>query len=652
MERFLNNEPGKNDPDDHTTCCYHPGDEGSEEWGSKKGGIPEGETDDRKAEREEKERKKQRNSEMGNLQNCWEEMNSDAGWLWKRWRLGRFMESPPIRGFFISLVCLNGILLGVQVQTSLHTSPRCICRSPDPPYGCLQLDNSANDPAWAVIEAIFIIVFSVEIGLKLVAFKAVFWYDYWNIMDFAIVAVSVLEILLGLVAGVEGSGLSAFRLIRILRVIRVVSFVERLNTIVEAFVRAMKSVGWVGVLLTMAIYMFAILARSLFGSNEDIMKNQPQVAKAFGTIPRSMISLVQVMTFDAWASELMNPILSEHPVAAFFFMFFIVLVALGLLNLLTGVFLKALMDLTEEAQKKQGLQKSKAKGKLLKVVGNLFQEFDADAGGTLDDDELPILLERCTDFQEVLDLVGLPQEKLQLACEIADWDHSRRIYDASTETFYHEDYKPLPNSLESSDTLFRDVTCPQYRVPEEQDQMCLPEGVMEGELLECLLTMDQPLCRSDYFRMMKKLRFMEQRQQNVEDNVSEILELIKGGASATGKKAVKASKSVKQNWTDKEFEAIVQLAFGRYDFDGSGSIDSAEELEQLTLNLVYKLKLKPPEGTDWGKWARSNTSTLVRSHGTVDHDNAMNIDVYIASFKDTFLSDGGDAVGTPSQPQN
>ena len=40
-----------------------------------------------------------------------------------------------------------------------------------------------------------------------------------------------------------------------------------------------------------------------------------------------------------------------------------------------------------------------------------------------------------------------------------------------------------------------------------------------------------------------------------------------------------------------EFEALLETLFARYDFDGSGDLNNAEELHQLTLNLVFKIGL-------------------------------------------------------------
>ena len=118
LEHFLSHEPGRDQPEGASTCFYFVDDHESLNTSSLMGNmIDEGLTDEEIEKREELARQGKRREEMGHVANCWKEMTSDAGWLWKRWRLGQFMESYQIRGFFISLVCLNGILLGVQVRS-------------------------------------------------------------------------------------------------------------------------------------------------------------------------------------------------------------------------------------------------------------------------------------------------------------------------------------------------------------------------------------------------------------------------------------------------------------------------------------------------------------------------------------------------------
>ena len=94
-----------------------------------------------------------------------------------------------------------------------------------------------------------------------------------------------------------------------------------------------------------------------------------------------------------WATDMANPLGDIFPFSWMYFCIFIILVALGLLNLLTGVFLKALMDLTEENKEKAVKKARKQKKKVLNIVSSLFRQFDLDGGGTLDEEELPLMLD-------------------------------------------------------------------------------------------------------------------------------------------------------------------------------------------------------------------------------------------------------------------
>merc|ERR1719183_1306848 len=123
------------------------------------------------------------------------------------------MESMRVKSVFAFLVSLNGILIGVQA------------------------DNSPDWIGWDYAEIVFIALFSIELGFKLLAYQWMFWKDTWNVIDFAIVVVSLAELILSVTINYTSSGISAFRLIRILRVIRVISYVEQLTLLVEAFAR-------------------------------------------------------------------------------------------------------------------------------------------------------------------------------------------------------------------------------------------------------------------------------------------------------------------------------------------------------------------------------------------------------------------------------
>jgi hypothetical protein len=145
--------------------------------------------------------------------------------------------------------------------------------------------------------------------------------------------------------------------------------------------------------------------------------------------------------------------------------------------------------------------------------------------GSLDESELPGLVAECKGFLDLLSLVGLSVEKLSLACEVADYDHRHRRVDPATGHCYHMDNRPPPAYL-NPEALWCDAGCHKG-----ENAKALPEGVMEHELTNCLLTMDEPTRRSDHYAVMKRVRLMDRRLQEVEDRVDkgigEILQVLR-----------------------------------------------------------------------------------------------------------------------------
>ena len=494
-------------------------------------------------ENSKEERLRREEERQGSVLDLLSGLKSDASDIWKRWRLAKFVDSQFFQKVFALLVIVNAVLIGVQA------------------------DISTDWEGWMWIELVFVSAFVAEIVLKLVAFRAWYWGDMWNVFDFVVVAVSTTELVFMMITG-DGtsSGLSTLRLVRVLRVVRVMGIFQNLNMLVTAFIRAMKSAVWVAVLLVMVIYIFAILGRGFFGDTGSLELHcatenlQPgercypsneatwAASNQFRNVPRSMATLLQVMTGDSWASEIAGPIGDVRPVAWFFFTIFVVVVALGLLNLLTGVFLESLMEITSERNLQADEGFKARKRKMLDLVGKLFEEFDVNQGNTLDGAELPAMLKALISHESDLEQVGLPYEKLKEACEIADYDHAHRSYDPATQKVYHEVYHWAPDfdaddtegdgvvsklefqcahgpenvaKFHAADTqgkghLTRNEYVTEFgeasaTLKKNKDGHLLPEGTMEGELIDCLMHMDEPLAKSDYFTLMKRIRLMERR---------------------------------------------------------------------------------------------------------------------------------------------
>ena len=93
-------------------------------------------------------------------------MHTPGGW---RPRLDRWLESAPIHNSLIALILINAVILG------LETSPALMAQ-----WGSWL---SAADRA-------ILAVFLVEITLRLLAHRLVYFRDPWNVFDFTVVAIA------------------------------------------------------------------------------------------------------------------------------------------------------------------------------------------------------------------------------------------------------------------------------------------------------------------------------------------------------------------------------------------------------------------------------------------------------------------------------
>ncbi|XP_050349813.1 sodium channel protein para isoform X4 [Nymphalis io] len=109
----------------------------------------------------------------------------------------------------------------------------------------------------------FTATFGIEAMLKLIAMSPKFYFqEGWNVFDFIIVALSLLEL------GLEGvQGLSVLRSFRLLRVFKLAKSWPALNLIISIMGRTVGALGNLTFVLCIIIFIFAVMGMQLFGKN-------------------------------------------------------------------------------------------------------------------------------------------------------------------------------------------------------------------------------------------------------------------------------------------------------------------------------------------------------------------------------------------------
>jgi len=177
------------------------------------------------------------------------------------------------------------------------------------------------------------IFFVTEILIRFFSerYKKNFYKDGWNIFDTIIVSASLIP------AG-AGNSVMVLRLLRLLRLLRVISFLPELRFVIEALIESLKKSIYVLILIFIMLYIYAVAGVILFESIEG---------GRFEDLGEAIITLIQIMTLSGW-EDVMLPILELRPMSWIYFISFVVLSSIIVLNLFVAI----LVDVVAERRKR------------------------------------------------------------------------------------------------------------------------------------------------------------------------------------------------------------------------------------------------------------------------------------------------------------
>ena len=232
------------------------------------------------------------------------------------------------------MILFAGLLVGAETYPRIHEH-----------YG----------PFLHRLDQLVLAIFTLEIAVKLLAEGGRPWRyfrDPWNVFDFVVVAASFMPI-------GAGQTIVVLRLVRLLRVLRLVRALPKLQLLVSALLKSIPSMAYVSVLLFLLFYVYGVAAVFLFGKNDPIH---------FGSLQISLLSLFRAVTLEDW-TDLMyiqmygcagygydgNAALctqsTAHPVVgALFFVSFVLIGTMIILNLFIGVIMNGMNEAHAEAE--------------------------------------------------------------------------------------------------------------------------------------------------------------------------------------------------------------------------------------------------------------------------------------------------------------
>uniref|UniRef100_A0A4W6F8S2 Voltage-dependent L-type calcium channel subunit alpha n=1 Tax=Lates calcarifer TaxID=8187 RepID=A0A4W6F8S2_LATCA len=152
------------------------------------------------------------------------------------------------------------------------------------------------------LNLIFTVLFTVEMILKLMAFKARGYFgDPWNVFDFIIVVGSVVDVILSEVDFPSRS----FRLFRVMRLVKLLNRSEGIRNLLWTFIKSFQALPHVALLIVMLFFIYAVIGMQIFGKIALVDGTQINRNNNFQTFPQAVLMLFRCATGEAWQEVMM-----------------------------------------------------------------------------------------------------------------------------------------------------------------------------------------------------------------------------------------------------------------------------------------------------------------------------------------------------------
>jgi len=253
--------------------------------------------------------------------------------------------------------------------------------------------------AFWLVESIFLVIFSIELVLRIAAEHPFYWrfFDMWGCFDFFVTVVGVTDAwILTIILGTDQDNpLSSFtvlrtlRLFRLVRLVRVLRMFSELVILVQTIGNSVRAVAWMSLLLGMIMYTGAIMTVLLVGL--PYRDSDPDVALHFGSLGSALFSHFCVVTLEGWP-DVAAAAMKHNKLWAIYFVFMIVLTNFALVNLMVGVIVERIIHVSMEQENELASFVAESE-QFRATLQALFDSADMDSSGSVSRREIRALLD-------------------------------------------------------------------------------------------------------------------------------------------------------------------------------------------------------------------------------------------------------------------
>ena len=237
------------------------------------------------------------------------------------------------------------------------------------------------------LNQVFPWIFIAEMSCKLVALgPAAYCSDGMNLLDGAVVILSIVEIVLTSTGGSGGGNLQAFRTVRVfrtfrvLRVTRLLRGLEAMVLIINVIMKSVESFFYITLLMFTFVFIYALLGMQTFGGRHNFGDDEPARGN-YDSFEIAFVTVFQVLTMENWHATMYQSMRTPNPkyVTGIFYVSWVFIGNFILLNLVLAILVDAFvtdeevseeqLELEQAAEQRKAEFYQKERAKRMKKLG-------------------------------------------------------------------------------------------------------------------------------------------------------------------------------------------------------------------------------------------------------------------------------------------
>lgn len=326
----------------------------------------------------------------------------------KRW-LSRHAQALEAHGSHLRVTCLRIIanqkfdsFLGfVIILNSFFIGLESLTVPADKRDATVLNPNKETLP-YLVAETIFLFIYVFELSLRFFALRMQALASGWVKFDLVLVIIGIsgswifplLSLIMSSSSGSEIASvpmvLRVFRLARLARALRLFAQFRTLWMLVHGLISSVSTIINVFLVLFLTIYVFSCISMEMI-TNSELANNggefEDLVQKYWRNLPVSMLTLIQCVSFDS-IGGIYAPMIQDDPKLIFFFVPFLLIVSIVLMNLVTAVIVEAFLEHAKQDNELRKKERDQTVRNMMPHLEEVFESLDKDGSGMLTLEEL------------------------------------------------------------------------------------------------------------------------------------------------------------------------------------------------------------------------------------------------------------------------